>query len=172
MQTATTIPMLTKILMPPVACSSSYLRTGQAVARLSHSIYYVINERPAVLAPASVYYVINEQPAVPAPASVYYVINEQPAGPAPTSVYYVINEQDTIRGYVPTHLVGAKDHDDLTIRCINFSSPPGGRKRQKYRPHTRPPRNPRGFLLGTQKTNFARLGQPGSDGRSAFGACK
>lgn len=156
MQTATTIPMLTKISMPPVACSSSYLRTGQAVARLSHSIYYVINERPAVLAPASV----------------YYVINEQPAGPAPTSVYYVINEQDTIRGYVPTHLVGAKDHDDLTIRCINFSSPPGGRKRQKYRPHTRPPRNPRGFLLGAQKTNFARLGQPGSDGRSAFGDSK
>lgn len=62
--------------------------------------------------------------------------------------------------------------ENLTIRCINFASPPGGRKRQKDRPHTRPPRNPRGFLLGTQKTNFARLGQPGSDGRSAFGACK
>ena len=50
-----------------------------------------------------------------------------------------------------------------------LSAPPG--KDQPPSPQ-KPPRNPRGFLLGTQKTNFARLGQSGSDGRSAFGDSK
>ncbi len=59
----------------------------------------------------------------------------------------------------------------LTIRSICRSAPPGRPKRID-RPDTRPPRNHRGFLLGAQKTNFARLGQPGSDGRSAFGDSK
>ncbi len=61
--------------------------------------------------------------------------------------------------------------EKLTIRCISPATPPSRIKRQTDRPHTRPPRN-RGFLLGNRKSNFARLGQPGSDGRSAFGGWK
>lgn len=44
--------------------------------------------------------------------------------------------------------------------------------RQKPAHPLKPPRNPRGFLLPDQYSNFARLGQPGSDGRSAFGERK
>lgn len=37
---------------------------------------------------------------------------------------------------------------------------------------TKPPRTPRGFLLGTTKIHFARLNHLGSDGRSTFGERK
>jgi len=59
----------------------------------------------------------------------------------------------------------------LTIRCIKNETPPSGINKLTDRPHTRPPRN-RGFFLRTQKSNFARLSRPGSDGRSAFGGWK
>lgn len=58
------------------------------------------------------------------------------------------------------------------------STPPPGisrtphKHRQKPAHPLKPPRNPRGFLLPDQYSNFARLGQPGSDGRSAFGERK
>lgn len=60
---------------------------------------------------------------------------------------------------------------NLTICCINRTAPPGRRKRTEHSP-PRPPRNPRGFFIGTRKTNFARLDQTGPGGRSAFGERK
>lgn len=61
--------------------------------------------------------------------------------------------------------------------CQMDMPPPSPRKvRHRYRliqiQQPKPPRNPRGFLLPDQKLHFARLGLPGSDGRSHFGDAK
>ncbi len=88
----------------------------------------------------------------------------------PVRTYELSNELPTSLRQ-PVHAQSLTFKGAPTIRCVSTALPPGKRKKQTDRPHTRPPRN-RGFLLGTRKSNFARLSQPGSDGRSAFGGWK
>lgn len=64
------------------------------------------------------------------------------------------------------------------LQACNMGMPPPGPRKVRHRHRLiriqlpRPPRHPRGFLLSDQKLHFARLGLPGSDGRSHFGDAK
>lgn len=71
-------------------------------------------------------------------------------------------------GSVPTNI----QLRDLPVKHQYKSSPPGRPNRRLKESQTKPPRTPRGFLLGTKKIHFARLSHIGPDGRSTFGECK
>lgn len=87
---------------------------------------------------------------------------------------YVRNLIQPITFRSPHHYLLFAKRTSASQACHMDMPPPGTRKvRHRYRliliEPPKPPRNPRGFLLPDQKFHFARLGHPGSDGRSHFG---